>query len=75
MQNINYECAIITGATPVLMREAFTLWNRGGEAYGDYQEYKVIVCVTMYNATTMMVFYHTPLKSKTSKLSKNCIIE
>lgn len=57
----NYECAIITGATAVLMREAFNLWNRGGESYDSMMEFKVIDCVTMYNATTMLVFYHVPV--------------
>lgn len=60
----NYECAVITGVTAVAMREAFNLWNRGGEAYDSSMPFKKIVCVTMYNATTMLVFYTVPKRKK-----------
>jgi len=58
--NENYECAIITGATAVAMREAFNLWNRGGEVYDPSMERKVIVSAVLYNATTLLVFYYVP---------------
>jgi hypothetical protein len=58
--NQNYECAIITGATAVLMREAFNDWNRGQEALVSDAKRKVIVSAVMYNATTMLVFYYVP---------------
>lgn len=56
----NYECAIITGATAVLMREAFNEWNRGFESFTSDARRKVIVSTVMYDATTMLVFYYAP---------------
>ncbi len=58
--NQNYECAIITGVTAVLMREAFNDWNRGFEALHSDAKRKVIVSAVMYNANTMLVFYYVP---------------
>jgi hypothetical protein len=58
--NQNYECAIISGATAVLLREAFNLWNRGGEAFNSDSRRKIIVSCTMYNATDMIVIYFVP---------------
>lgn len=58
--NQNYECAIISGATAALMREAFNEWNRGFEAMTSDAKRKVIVTAVMYDATTMLVFYYVP---------------
>jgi hypothetical protein len=60
----NYECAIITGVTAIAMREAFNIWNRGGEAYDASMKRKVIVSTLLYDATTMLVFYYVPGKEK-----------
>jgi hypothetical protein len=76
MNNIDYECAVITGATADAMKTAFDLWNRGGESFSAGMDRKVIVCTTLFDATHLLVFYYVPPKGKgTIKgLSENAIL-
>lgn len=56
----NYECAVITGATSAALKTNFDTWNKGGQNYTSDMERKIIVSITMYNATDMIVIYYVP---------------
>jgi hypothetical protein len=56
MENV-IKCDIVTGATIDLMKEAFDLWNVGGELFGTRIK-KIIVSVILFDATHLLIFYY-----------------